>query len=666
MPKTVALRNHRWMMTKGLGAGGGVTLTAALIPLASDGFTWLWNETDGRGHSAGVSSYLTTTAGAGGGGVSWSGSSGSTWVTSDGRAQCSTLGASTAQAWVDVGESDVRVELDAYRSSGACGVLIRYVDSTNYAYVTNNGSNIRVHEVVSGSVSTLYDSAETITSGGTYAIEVNGTTCEVYYNAALITTETLNAALTSATKFGLWTNNTANTLNDFVVYDLATYPDGTMVNLSKAVVTVGATTDGTSALIPGSTVTQHSFVNSNDAQASRTSSDPLWGNLGPACIHLRHFGFTNNMSAQASGADEATRVTNTIGGENISFTEHDDMLTLLEANGVTEVVLKPWGFPEWMLDSGTGSSSVDQTFQTTYRAEAAAYVRAFIKRYNTDNQVSGISIIAVDWGHEWKGGYSSDQARFVADYDAVHAAVTAEDSSVKMYGPYRVIRGNSSVNFGQTDDPSTREPIITDDSGKIEYWLANATAFDGLSFDAKTWVDAAPTLTYDESVEILPVWSQYIEKLKELTGYTSEPLMLSEGYAFNINDYTDFSEAEQGALHAGMFWYLVRYGIKYFFHWIIEKPSGQNKYGYWNSTNDNPTGNVVTTPAYDVHLAFKNNFSNGTALYPVTITGDIAGLYVLASATKVLFVNLRSTSRTVRYGATNYTMVGYETKVISR
>lgn len=645
----------------------GDTIVTALTPLASTGFTFVWGRTDGRGHAAGSASYLTTTAGAGGGGLAWSKSGTSVWDTQNGKAICTTLGATTAFAWVDAGEANVRVELNATRNAGACGVLIRYLDANNYAYVTNTNTNIRVHQVIGGgAASALYDAANSIVSGGQYAIQISGNSCAVYYQGSLITTVSLNAALASATKFGVWTNNVANTLDNFVVYRLSEYPAGTAFNLSKATITVGGVSDLTSAFVPGGTVTQHSWVNATASDASRTSSDPLWGTLGPIAIHLRHFGFSNNMSAQAPGATEADRVTATIAGTGIDFSQHDTVITRLKNNGVTQLVLKAWGFPDWMLDAATGPDAVDRTFLTSVRAEAAAYVRAFVKRYNTDATVAGISIIAVDWGHEWKGGYSSDQARFVADYNAIYSAVKAQDSSVLMAGPYRVIRGNGSVNFGQTDAPETREAIISDDGDKINYFGGNATAFNVLSFDAKTWVDAAPTLTYDQTVQLFGVWGRYIEKLKTTTGYTSQPLMLSEGYGFNINDYAGFTEAQQAALHAAMMWYCVRHGVKWFFHWIVEKPSGQTKYGYWSSTNDNPSSPATTTPAYAVHLAFKNYFSDGTALYPVTVTGDSAGLLVLASATKVLIINLRSASRNTVYNAATYGLAAYEIRVIDR
>lgn len=629
--------------------------------LMSDGFTYDFGTADGRGHDAGKLSYINSVIGMGGNGIDYTAVNGS-WKTSNGRATPRTLTTSPLYAHADTGQANTSISAKIWRGAGAMGFVARWIDDNNYLYIRTDGSNLIMHERVSGANTQVFSQAITYTGGGTILLELDGTAYTAYYDGTEISSGTVNSALNDGTEVGPWTNNAnaGNEIDDLTVYvfpDVQVAPD----DLSVATITIGSTAELTSNLYMGATYTHNTFPSGGNATAV-AAAKALLDTLGIIHIHLRHFGFSNNMSAQASGVLEMTRVTNTINGENISFTEHDAVMQLLADNGVTEIWLKAWGFPDWMLDTGSGSGASNQTFQTQYRAEAAAYVQAFIKRYNTDATISGIKIIAVSFTHEEKGGYSSDNARTVADFDAIAAAVKSQDATVTAHGPYSVPRGAGLVNFGYADSTDTREPLVAQDVTDGEYFLANSTQQDGLTFSMKSWVDAVVAPSYETVVKIIPYWGRLLDEFKRLTGYASESISADEFYAFNINDWADYTDDQQAVIHAAALYYFVRHGGKYAAHWMIEAPQNERKYALWNSTLEGPT--LTTTPVYDVHKSYRDNFGNGTGILPVTISGDTAGLLTLAQANKVLVINCRGSSRTVKIENTSYAISSYGVQII--
>lgn len=642
------------------GDTGSGTVSTLLL---SDGFAYDFGKTDGRGHAAGKASYINSVAGMGGDGLAYTSVNGA-WKTTNGRATPRTLTTSPLYAHADAGQANVSVSAKIWRGAGAMGLVARWIDDNNYLYIRTDGSSLIMHERVSGTNTQVFSQAITYTAGGTILLELDGTAYTAYYEGVQVSSGTVNSALNAGDEVGPWTNNVnaGNEIDDLAVY---VFPDVQVAadDLSSATITIGSTAELTSNLYMGATYTHNTFPSGGNATAV-AAAKALLSTLGIIHIHLRHFGFSNNMSAQASGADEATRVTNTINGENISFTEHDAVMQLLADNGVTEVWLKAWGFPDWMLDTGSGSGASNQTFQTQYRAEAAAYVQAFIKRYNTDTTISGIKIIAVSFTHEEKGGYSSDNARTVSDFDAIAAAVKSQDATVTAHGPYSVPRGAGLVNFGYADSTDTREPLVAQDVTDGEYFLANSTGQDGLTFSMKSWVDAVTAPSYETVVKIIPYWGRLLDEFKRLTGYASESISADEFYAFNINDWSDYTDDQQAAIHAAALYYFVRHGGKYLAHWMIEAPQSERKYAFWNSTLDGPT--LTTTPVYDVHQAYRDNFANNTYMLPTTIAGDTAGLLALAQTNKVLAINLRSASRQISVDNVSHTLSAYEAKVVDR
>lgn len=179
-------------------------------PLASDGFGSTFGTTDGAGHAE--------TSGIGSGGGSKTYSQVGTWATASGKASASALSSGIAHASVECGTRDVFADVDLTRSTGEIGLLLRYKDGDNYAYLVHDGTNVKLVEVVSGTPSTLLTSAATYSADATLRVSLIGTAYRVYYNGLLVGSGTMNAALSDGTKHGLYANNTTDEADNLVIY----------------------------------------------------------------------------------------------------------------------------------------------------------------------------------------------------------------------------------------------------------------------------------------------------------------------------------------------------------------------------------------------------------------------------------------------------------------
>lgn len=205
-----------------INAGAGISLNYLRVPsarwlpspLASDGFS-IWGTSDGYGHAEGVAGGI----GAGGLGRLWSANVG-TWGAPSGAAAASALSGGIAVATVDTGAADVIMTAKVTRSGGNAGVVVRYVDTSNYVYAIHNGTNAQLIKRVAGSETTLVNAAATYSAGAELRVGCEGQAFRLYYNNVLIGTQQTiaDAGLASGTKQGLYTSNTGNTFDDFVVY----------------------------------------------------------------------------------------------------------------------------------------------------------------------------------------------------------------------------------------------------------------------------------------------------------------------------------------------------------------------------------------------------------------------------------------------------------------
>lgn len=181
-------------------------------PLASDGFGSTFGTTDGLGHAE------TTGVGSGGSGLSYT--QVGTWANSAGKAAASALSGGVAIATVDTGKADAYCAVKVTRSAGVAGGVTRYVDIDNHVRHVHNGTQAQLIKRVAGTDTTLLNVTATYSAGAEIVSRGEGTAHRLYYNSALIGSQqtVADAALVSATRQGLYTTDTGNTLDALVVY----------------------------------------------------------------------------------------------------------------------------------------------------------------------------------------------------------------------------------------------------------------------------------------------------------------------------------------------------------------------------------------------------------------------------------------------------------------
>lgn len=180
-----------------------------VVYAASDSFNrsnGAMGNTDGAGHAEANS----------GSGLAWTDRVGNFTIGTN-KAVGSTLSGGVAFATVDSGYADAVIRVAATRSAGNFGIVFRWVDASNYAYVYHDGTNQTIRQVVSGSDSQVTaPAAATYAAGGNYMVSLSGTSVRVHYNEFTLMTGTINAALTG-TNHGLYTSDVGNTFDNFVI-----------------------------------------------------------------------------------------------------------------------------------------------------------------------------------------------------------------------------------------------------------------------------------------------------------------------------------------------------------------------------------------------------------------------------------------------------------------
>lgn len=197
---TMAVGNTTWLPT----------------PLVSQGFGGTFGTSDGLGHAEGVAGGI----GAGGSGVTLSQSVG-TWANSAGKSGATALSSGVAVATASLSTPHVVATVKTTRSAGTVGVVVRYVDASNYVYSVHNGTQVNLRKVLAG-----VDSQVLAPTSATYAVNAehriicDGQKFRVFYNGMSIGAEQTisDTALQSGTGVGLYTTDTGNQFDDLNIY----------------------------------------------------------------------------------------------------------------------------------------------------------------------------------------------------------------------------------------------------------------------------------------------------------------------------------------------------------------------------------------------------------------------------------------------------------------
>lgn len=191
------------------------------VPLVSDGFST--TNSDGLGHAE------TSGIGSGGSGLAWTQQVG-TWTIASGKANASALSGGIAIATINSGKSDVIATARVTRSAGVAGVVVRYVDASNYIYAVHNGTNAQLIKRVAGVETTLVNVVATYSANAELRVISDGTKHRLFYNNVAIGTEQTvsDSALLTPTLHGICTTDTGNLLDDSVMHNRGT--DGSYNN----------------------------------------------------------------------------------------------------------------------------------------------------------------------------------------------------------------------------------------------------------------------------------------------------------------------------------------------------------------------------------------------------------------------------------------------------
>lgn len=181
---------------------------------ASDSFNrtnGAMGSTDGAGHADGVS----------GNGLAWTSQLG-TWGIATNKAQASALDAGgMAIATVPTTKQNVFVEnATLTRAGGIVGVVLRYVDADNYVIAGHDGTNAILIKRVAGVEATVGSTAAAFGAGKLTAM-CSGTTFRLWWNNAVVGGGDLtigDTALQASTIHGLYTTDTGNTFDNFIVW----------------------------------------------------------------------------------------------------------------------------------------------------------------------------------------------------------------------------------------------------------------------------------------------------------------------------------------------------------------------------------------------------------------------------------------------------------------
>ncbi len=154
----------------------------------------------------------------GGGSLSWREDFG-TWVISSNAAKAATLTSSTGIATIDAGSPNVIVTANLTRAALFVGIALRFLDANNFIYIYKNFANVNVARVVGGTPVTLTSTAAAYVAGAALTVSAIGSKFRVYYNGAFVSeTNIADAALQTPTRFGLYTSDLGNTIDNFIVF----------------------------------------------------------------------------------------------------------------------------------------------------------------------------------------------------------------------------------------------------------------------------------------------------------------------------------------------------------------------------------------------------------------------------------------------------------------
>lgn len=184
-----------------------------IYPSLSDSFNranGALGSTDGSGDAYAV----------GGNGYAWNPIVG-TWAISNNVAGASALATGTAMAVLDLFSPDVIVEADVTQITGSVGFVLRFVDVNNYITVYHDGTNIKMDQMVGGTLTNTFTQATALIVGGKLRVAIDRYNYAIAYGPTQASVKTgvqIGSVLQNGTMLGLYTTNLNNTFDKFVAW----------------------------------------------------------------------------------------------------------------------------------------------------------------------------------------------------------------------------------------------------------------------------------------------------------------------------------------------------------------------------------------------------------------------------------------------------------------
>ncbi len=294
-----------------------------------------------------------------------------------------------------------------------------------------------------------------------------------------------------------------------------------------------------------------------------------------------------------------------------------------------ELMLTLCSAPGWMKE--TGDWEMEKRVTDKHVADFVELCAETAARY-TD----------VAWFQVWnelKGYWSTslnnwDYVRYTDMYNQVYNAIKDVRPDAKVGGPYIVIQGDGGVELGKSGR-DTFVPIGSRDWAVLNYWLKNKTGADFLCFDYGL-VDYHDPNTYSQA-EKMQMTKHFGEVVRQIRAKTDLPIVISEFYGGADKNDLEFTAANHASCYRGA----IINGAALALVWNPEQGEIDN----FLFTDTEKSGGGQPTPHYDVFLAIRTHFSNGTQI--VSAESSSEHVEVLASEQKTMLINKRDRAVTV-------------------
>jgi hypothetical protein len=147
-----------------------------------------------------------------------------TWTTqlgtvaiSGNKAKATALSGGRAIATIEGSKADVVAALALTRGTTGAGLIVRYVDNSNYWYWTHDGTNAKLIERLADTETTKITAAQTYSAGASGVVVADGSAWRLLYDDCTVGTVT-DSDLSTATKAGLIFFDTDSTVDNFQLF----------------------------------------------------------------------------------------------------------------------------------------------------------------------------------------------------------------------------------------------------------------------------------------------------------------------------------------------------------------------------------------------------------------------------------------------------------------